>query len=618
MGAKSSKQSLSEVRSRAQKRTSSIQITGRYHRLPHTIDRDYAVSQVVLGTGIGGPVYVATNRRSTSKSSPGGDAKAAIRANKRYAVKPFKLYGLSKELRAVLETEVEIFLQMDHPHVCTLYDVYEGENSLQLVMECLEGGELHERVHECRMFSERQAADAAYQMLLAINYLHNRGIVHRDLKLENFLYDAKGSDHLKLIDFGLGRIWDPNRKMKAQLGTLAYLAPEVFLKSYTNKCDLWSLGVIVWVLLVGYLPFELYADQERTVLDILNRDVKVDKAKWRRVSASATDFVYKLLEVNPNKRLSASEALRHPWIETRKTSASSSVDQGVVDSLCQFASASRFRRACMQVMAWSLTKEERAQVEHAFIEMDRSKTGSIRLHELKHILEENFHIDSEEARKIFEALDSTNKEEVFYSEFLAAMMCSRIQIHEDLVLQAFRRLDKDNSGAVSVADLRSVLGDCFDGQEIDRLVEDAQLMTNGTIEFSAFMEYLCGGEAKQTHQEAAGRIIEAGLAQTTSLRMPSLTSADSPADDWRYRVPMSPKATRILSGGTSSEGSVGLPPLEPVPPRRLNPEASTSKTPTVKSVTASMPAWAYARGQPPAHALLAAKSQARSRSCVVS
>merc|ERR1712217_972446 len=121
---------------------------------------------------------------------------------------------------------------MDHPHIVRLMDVYESENDLQFVMECLEGGELFDRVIEQKRFSEHDAADAIWQILLAINHIHIAGIVHRDVKLENFLYDLPGSNHLKLIDFGFSRVWDPKVKMVTALGSLAYTAPEVLAKSY--------------------------------------------------------------------------------------------------------------------------------------------------------------------------------------------------------------------------------------------------------------------------------------------------------------------------------------------------------------------------------------------------
>merc|ERR1712032_501178 len=131
---------------------------------------------------------------------------------------------------------------MDHPNIARLVDVYESNNRLSLVMECMEGGELFERVKKMKIFAEADAAAAALQMLLAVNYMHSHGLVHRDLKLENFLFEREDSDVLKLIDFGFSRAWDQRSHMCERLGTVSYVAPEVLKGSYTSQCDLWSLG----------------------------------------------------------------------------------------------------------------------------------------------------------------------------------------------------------------------------------------------------------------------------------------------------------------------------------------------------------------------------------------
>merc|ERR1719215_476798 len=149
---------------------------------------------------------------------------------------------LTKDKLEQLKAEVENYLSMDHPHIIRLYDVYESRQELFLVMECAEGGELFARLVEKKRFSEAEASDALRQMLLALNYIHSHGIVHRDVKLENFIYDRHG--HLKLIDFGFSKMWaaSANENMGDSLGTLAYAAPEVLQENYTSQCDMWSLG----------------------------------------------------------------------------------------------------------------------------------------------------------------------------------------------------------------------------------------------------------------------------------------------------------------------------------------------------------------------------------------
>merc|ERR1719478_674662 len=203
----------------------------------------------------------------------------------------------------------------------------------------MEGGELFHRVTKRRHFTEKDAAEAAFQMLLAVNYIHTHGIVHRDIKLENFLYEKPDSNHLKLIDFGFSKIWEPNTKMALSCGTLAYVAPEVLDKSYTSKCDLWSLGVVIFILLVGYMPFA--GSESHQVQMIRQGKCTYRKESWAKVSKEASAFIGRLLLVDPIKRLSAEEALQETWIKS-KTTMEEKVDQETVDALNSFAQASMF------------------------------------------------------------------------------------------------------------------------------------------------------------------------------------------------------------------------------------------------------------------------------------
>jgi len=490
--------SAQDISERLEARVGKLPLSGRYHQAPRKMMDDYDVHKKVLGSGYNGVVRMATSKSSSSSSQ-------------KFAVKTFNLSMVEAKNREQLESEVEIFLSMDHPHITRLYDVYEDDQHLFLVMECMEGGELFERLTEVKRFCEHDAADAIWQMLLALNYIHSHGIVHRDIKLENFLYDKKGSSHLKLIDFGFSRLWDPNIKMHVSCGTLSYVAPEVLKKSYTSQCDLWSLGVIVFVLLAGYMPF--FGTEEVQTKNISEGKYVMKPQRWDSISADAIDFTKALLRVDPASRLTAHAALEHNWITQRHKQTD--VDESIVDALRQFGTASRFRRCCMMMMAWSLSNEERAKVRQHFIAMDQNQQGTITLAELKEILVQKFQVPDDETRRIFEALDSNNDDEIHYSDFLAAMVSTRIALHDDLLRSAFKRFDKENTGYITPESLRQVLGESFDGEQVENLVKEADQLKDGRISYSEFVSYLNGQSLPET-QDATAEVIDAQVRKGAS------------------------------------------------------------------------------------------------------
>lgn len=458
-------------------------MTGRYHRLPKKITDDYIIEPQILGSGYSGQIRLARSRQGTGE----------------FAVKTFKLTGVSAEKLEELETEAEVFLGMDHPHVARLVDVYECPDELSLVMECLTGGELFARVRELKRFSEADAARAVFQMLLAVNYIHSHGVVHRDIKLENFLYDQQGSDNLKLIDFGFSKIVKPNTKMALSCGTLSYAAPEVLTKSYTSQCDLWSLGVVVFILLFGYMPFPGQAKPTFQVKCILNGRFTYKKECWERISELGQDFVRKLLVVDPAKRMSANDALQHKWLllHEQHSQAVSILDQGIVDALINFGKASAFRRICLSMTAWSLTNEERNKVRDAFLAFDVSRNGTILLWEFKQILKDNFDFPDAKVEELFKALDLNNTQEIQYSNFLAAMVQSRIQLSEEHLRQTFRRFDTDRSGVITIANLKEVLGETFDGEQVEKLMKEADFLDDNQICYEEWIQYLQYGEESE-------------------------------------------------------------------------------------------------------------------------
>lgn len=495
---------------------SSISVSGRYHKEKRMED-DYVVQKDVLGAGYTGNVYKARGKHN----------------GRMFAVKGFRLSGATPDKKAELKAEAEIFLQMDHPHIARLVAVYEFKKQLLLVMECMEGGELFERLVSQKRFSEATAAHSVWQMLLAVNYIHSHGVVHRDIKLENFLYETKEGDHLKLIDFGFSKIWSPNTKMRASCGTLAYVAPEVLSQNYTSKCDLWSLGVVTFILLLGHMPFD--GSEEVQMKNIREGNYKKKPGSWNKLSHNARDFIEHLLVLDAAQRFSAEQALKHPFIADRDQSGryhitplarigsndfdqgSLNVDNETIDALCSFAQASKFRRACLSLMAWSLSVEERSMVRDAFIELDVERQGTIKLHQLKEVLQAKFDVEDENIKPLMESLGKANGEEIHYSEFLAAMVSTRIAMHEEHLVATFRRFDADNNGFITREDLKTVLGESFNQDDVNKMIQEVDPTNEGQISYLQFVEYLRSPDADPQHANAALKIIDNAPAASQEL-----------------------------------------------------------------------------------------------------
>lgn len=465
---------------RAEERVGTIQVTGRYHRLPRTIENDYEVSAKVLGTGYNGAVYSAS-----SMSRPG----------QKFAVKAFNFSGVPGKKRQQLESEVEVFLSMDHPNIARLVDVYEHGERLDLVMECMSGGELFDRMMQVKRLTEFDAAHAIWQMLLALNYIHNHQIVHCDIKLENFMYDAPvgtggdGENHLKLIDFGFSKMCSEKEKAHTKTGgTLSYLSPEVLKGVFTTQCDLWSLGVIVFVLLSGYMPFAGKEDEVMT--KVLRGAYHMSEKRWSSISGEAISFVKSLLVIDPQQRLTAQSALDHPFIKNRHFLSKVEVDSTIVQAFRDFGRMSCFRRACMSMVSWSLSSEDRTSVEQYFNALDETHQGAIHKDELQRLMVGKFNLSGKEFERVFSALDMHHDHEVHFSDFLAAMVCSRIELNNTLITDTFRKFDTDDTGYITKEDLRRVLGDSFGGARVERLLEEADVLDNGRLSYHAFAAYM--------------------------------------------------------------------------------------------------------------------------------
>jgi len=233
------------------------------------------------------------------------------------AVKCINKKTLKKEELQLLSREINIMKKLQHKNIVQLFDIYETSSELFLVLEFIPGGELFDQIVERGSYSEHDAAALVRQILEGIDYMHKHGVVHRDLKPENLLCSntsSAQSSSIKIADFGLSKDIETGN-LQTSCGTPSYVAPEVLMGGqYDSEVDIWSIGVITYVLLCGFTPF--YGDNQRQLFErILHAQFDFPSPEWDDITPAAKDFVKKMLVVNPAQRLTASQALAHQWIQ---------------------------------------------------------------------------------------------------------------------------------------------------------------------------------------------------------------------------------------------------------------------------------------------------------------
>ncbi|GJS21824.1 calcium-dependent protein kinase 26-like protein [Tanacetum coccineum] len=280
--------------------------------------------------------------------------------------------------------EIEIMHHLSgHPNVVSIQGAYEDSVAVHLVMELCAGGELFDRITKKGHFSERKAADLVSTIAGVIEACHSLGVMHRDLKPENFLFvDDDEDSPLKTIDFGLSVFFKPGEKFEDVVGSPYYVAPEVLLKNYGPEADIWSAGVILYILLCGVPPF--WGESENEIFEeVLRGKLDFTSDPWPSISNSAKDLVRKMLIRDPKKRITAHGVLCHPWISEDGVAPDKPLDSAVLSRLTQFSAMNKLKRMALRVIVSKLSEEEIAGLKQMFEMIDTDNSGYITFEELK-------------------------------------------------------------------------------------------------------------------------------------------------------------------------------------------------------------------------------------------
>lgn len=262
--------------------------------------KDYYAFVRILGEGLFGTILLAKDRRTREK----------------FAVKVIKKQHTEVRSQTLIHREMSILRLVNHPNVARLYDLFDTKDKLYFVLEYLPGGALYEVLStDDTIFSEESASQILKDILQGLEYLHSKGIVHRDIQPENILTTSlKWPYQSKLADFGLSNFLGKAGFLESEMETTHFCARELFTgEKYNAKADMWSLGVVAFEMLSGHKPFE--STSEKSLLQaILDGKWGFDAQEWQTISDEAKDFISQLICIDVDLRLSAADALKHPWI----------------------------------------------------------------------------------------------------------------------------------------------------------------------------------------------------------------------------------------------------------------------------------------------------------------
>ena len=445
--------------------------------------KDYYNIIKEIGKGANGKVYEVQNKKTKD-----------IRACKFLPKSNIKESDLQKFRR-----EIKILIKTDHPNIIKLYEVFETNKYLYLIMERCNGGELFDKIinniGSGKMYSEKIAANLLLQIMSAIDYCHKNGICHRDLKPENILFLKEGNEEnnpIKVIDFGLSQILDKD-KLTSPVGTPYYVAPEILSGEYNQKCDIWSAGVILCILLTGEPPFN--GPNNAIIYHKIKNFEYCFSEKWKYISNEAKDLVSHML-VPQNMRYNASEVLAHPWFKIAQEDKISNYLGLDLSFLKLYKKTNIFKKIIITFIASRLNDNEVNDLNKLFEIFDINNDGQISFEEFQQVFLNNKYngINQDEIREIFNSIDTDKNGKIDYTEFIASCLQEKIFLNKERLNEAFSIFDKDNNGAITKDEIMRVLQinneQNKEIEEIEEIIKSIDKNGDGVIDMKEFDDFM--------------------------------------------------------------------------------------------------------------------------------
>ena len=431
--------------------------------------------------------------------------------------KEFAMKIIKKQKNRVSEekeimNEVKILKTLDHPKVLKILDFYSTSDNFYIITDYCPNGELFKEIQNVGKFDEGSAAFIMNQVLKIVKYCHSMNIIHRDLKPENIMIESREKNRciqIKIIDFGTAKIFEKGQPENRYVGSSYYIAPEVIQRKYTEKCDLWSCGVILYILLTGRAPFE-GDDDDEIIQSVRKGKYDTCSAPFPLLSYEAKNLIKGLLEMDPKKRLSADEALNHNWFKSAKfldkqkiNDISLSQATDILNNIKTFKTKNMIRTLAVAFLVHHMTdSSECDETSKLFHQIDTNCDGKIQKEELIDGLIKYWKVSRSQATKdaneIFSNLDTDQNGYIEYEEFVRAAIDPDCLVQTNYMKFAFDYLDRDKSGQITIDEIVKRLAqnaknakDCSKIEsEVKNMFKDIDTSGDGKISFNEFCKMM--------------------------------------------------------------------------------------------------------------------------------